>query len=505
MPKILLTVMCVLALGLGACGGSGKKAVAILGGTAAEQRAAVFTAIEDATAAVAALDGESTDAEVTAATEALAAARKAVTDADTLSGEERNGFEKLIASADKDLGEKRSLIAEAREDRRMNAAANVERLFTALGGRGIADIRIAVRHGAAPTMSGTVLGTPPTTVADLETAGATGQLGGWRGGTYAAADAAAGTADTVVLYTNIEATGTQPFSGEGGRYGTANGLDGDGNLPIAAGTDATLIASAAFPTGPGIRTHEAGTEGTAQIAGSFDGAAGVYVCTPATDSACTSSVRHGGGYTLAGGDWKFVPAAGAVVATMDTEYQYFGWWQRATEDGYALGTFHAGSGSAADELSGLAALQGEATYRGPAVGRVAIRPQIGEGTAGDFTATAMLAVDFGDATAGGTVEGTVEGFRVDGVSMPSWSVELGTAGIDADGAIAAGASGTAVTAWSIGGNVLAAPPPAQPSTWSGQFHDVDEDRVPATATGAFEASYGSLGRMTGAFGTTRQP
>ena len=228
-----------------------------------------------------------------------------------------------------------------------------------------------------------------------------------------------------------------------------------------------------------------------------------------TDSACTSSVRHGGGYTLAGGDWKFVPAVGAVVATIDTEFQYFGWWQRETGDGHDGGHFPCRlreRGGRVVELSGLAALQGEATYRGPAVGRVAIRPQIGDGTAGDFTATATLVVDFGDVTAGGTVEGTIDGFRVDGVSMPSWSVELGTAGIDAAGAIAAGTAGTAVTAaWSIGGNVLAAPTPAQPLTWSGQFHDVGDDRVPATATGTFEASHGGLGRMTGAFGTTRQP
>ena len=502
MSKLLVTVMCVLALGLGACGGSGKRAVAILGGTAAEQRAAVFEAIGDATAAVAALDGESTDADIAAAVDAIAAARQAVTDADTLSGEERDGFEKLIASVDKDLEEKRSVIAQAREERRMSAAANVERLFAALGSPGIADIRVAVRHGAAPTLSGTVLGTPPTTVADLETAGATGQLGGWRGGAYTAADAGAGTADTVTLYTNIEAPGTQPFSGEGGKYGTADGLDSDGNLPIAADTDATLIASSAFPTGPGIRTHDADMDGMARVAGSFDGAAGAYVCTPATDGACTSSVRHGGGYTLAGGDWKFVPATGAMVATTDTEFQYFGWWQREAGDGYALAAFHAGVGGAADEFSGLVALQGQATYRGPAVGRVAIRPQIGDGTAGDFTATATLAVDFGDDAAGGTVAGTVDGFTVDGVSMPSWSVALGTAGIAADGAIAAGASGAAATAWSIGGNVLA---PPQPATWSGQLHDVDDDQVPATATGTFAAGYGGLGRMTGAFGTTRQP
>ena len=498
MSKILLTVMCVLALGLGACGSSGKKAVASLVDTAAEQRGAVVKAIRVATDAVHDLDGESTDAEVDAAAAAIAAARKAVTDADTLSGEERDGYGKLIAPLDRDLDDKRKIIAKAREDERMRAAADVGRLFAALSRPGIGDIRAAVRYGAPPRMSGTVPGTPPASIADLETAGVAGQLGGWRGGTYTASDSDAGTADTVVLYTNVEAPGTQPFSGEGGKYGTANGLDGDGNLPIVAGTDATLIASSAFPTGPGIRTHEAGMDGTAQVVGSFDGAPGAYMCTPAQGGACTSSVKHGGGYTLAGGAWKFVPAANAMVPKPDAEFQYFGWWQRKTGDSYAVSAFHAGEGGAADEFASLAALQGRATYRGPSTGKFALRPQVGEASAGDFTATATLRVDFGDGAVEGTVEGTVGDFTVDGVSRP-WSVELRTAGIGADGSIAAAGNNTASTVWSIDGNAA-----ASSSTWSGQFHDVGADRVPAVATGTFRASYEALGHMVGAFGATQQ-
>lgn len=492
MSKILVTLMCVTALGLAGCGGSGKKAVAGLAGTAAEQRAAVLKAIGEATDAVVGLDGESTDAEVAAATRAVAAARKAVTDADTLSGTEKNELNRQISSLERSL-------EEAQQALRRSAAADVERLFTALGRPGISGIRAAVRHGAAPEMSGTIPGAPPTSVSGLETSGSAGQLGGWRGGAYTAAGEDGGTADTVVLYTNIEAPGTQPFAGEGGKYGTANGLDADGNLPISAGTDATLIASSAFPTGPGIRTHEAGTDGTARVAGSFDGASGAYVCAPAADGACTSSVRHGGGYALAGGSWKFVPAEGAMVATADTEFQYFGWWQRRTGDSLAVGTFHAGDGGAADEFASLAALQSTAIYRGPAAGKVAVQSRVDVGPAGDFTATATLRVDFGDATAAGTVEGTVSGFRVEGVSIPFWSVALGTAGIGADGSIGAGGGNTASTVWSIDGNAAA----SSPSAWSGQFHDVGGEGVPAAATGAFEASYDGIGRMTGAFGTAQ--
>lgn len=77
---------------------------------------------------------------------------------------------------------------------------------------------VTVVHGAAPTMGGTVPGTPPATVTDLRTAvvaGSTVTANGWAGGTYTAEDSAAGTADEVVLYTDIEPPETRPFSGEG--------------------------------------------------------------------------------------------------------------------------------------------------------------------------------------------------------------------------------------------------------------------------------------------------
>ena len=140
----------------------------------------------------------------------------------------------------------------------------------------------------------------------------------------------------------------------------------------------------------------------------------------------------------------------------------------------------------------------KATYRGPSVGKFALKPQVGEASAGDFTATATLQVDFGDTAVEGTVEGTVGGFTVNGVSMP-WSVELRTAGIGADGSIAAVGNNTAITVWSIGGNAA-----TSTSTWSGQFHDVNDDRVPSAATGTFRASYDALGHMVGAFGTALQ-
>lgn len=486
--KKLMVVSCAFALvlGLAACSDSVRKAVVDVVDTAAEELATVTRAIKVAQDAVAALSGVSTDADVAAASAAIAAARQAVTDADTLDSAAKDEFSDLIDRID------RSLVL-ARDERRRA----VGRLSAALGGDGISDIRVVVRHGAAPTMAGTVPGTPAVAVTGLETeavAGSALTAGGWTSGKYKATDGATGPVDTVALYTNIEAPGMQPFSGDTGKY--SDRLDDEGNLPIVAGVDPTLIASSAFPTGPGIRTHPAEASGVVEVAGIFDGARGTYVCTPSVASDCTSSVRDGGGIQLLGG-WKFVPAAGAEVTKRDTEYQYFGWWLRAGSR-YAFGAFHAGVGAAAGEFASLAQLQGTATYRGPAAGMFALQPQGATATWGEFTARATLEVDFGNDVVPGTVEGTVSDFRVDGrPTSSSWSVTLGEARIGADGGIAAGG-----TAWSIDGTAGPVPSSPQPE-WRGQLHDVNAEGVPGAATGVFEAAYGEVGRMVGAFGATR--
>ena len=486
--------VCALALGLAACSGGGGGSS---GPTTEEQRAAIEELIQAAEEAVLKVITAPDDLPlapdvIDAALEAVAAARAALTSADGLSDSEILALDTAISVFERSLTEKRR-EATAREARRLSAV---------IAGARITGIRAAVGRSEAPSMSGIVPGNPAVPVVGLQTAaaGVTRSVDGWRGGTYRAANAEV--SDTVFLYTNIEAPGTRPFSGEGGKYDTANGLDTDGNLPIVGTTDTTLVTSAAFPSGPGIVSHEPEADGTVRIVGSFDGASGVYVCTPTTGGECTSSVRHGGGYSLAGGSWKFVPAAGAEVSAPDIEYQYFGWWLRQTGDASSIGIFHVGLGSALDEFRNLPALQGPATYRGPAVGKFAIEPRIGEPSAGDFAATATLEVDFGDASDLGTVVGNVGDFTVNGEEK-TWSVALGSARIRSDGSIVASGTDAARTIWSISGNEGATP--ATPPTWSGQLHDVGVHSVPAVLTGAFEASYDEIGGMIGAFGTTRQP
>ncbi len=480
--NILIAALAAGALGLAGCGGGGGGGSSG-GGDAAAQRAAVADAIGDARGAVDALADGAGSALLGAARRAVSAARDAVAGADALSDPEKEAHLTTLAVIEDALD-----AAGTRE---------IAGLRAALDGAPIAAVSPTVAHGAAPVLSGNVPGGPP--VAGLATeavAGTSVSAGGWAGARYAASDETAGTADTIVFYTDIEPPGSQPFAGMDGKYGAADGLDSDGNLPIVVADHATLIASAAFPTEPAIRTHEAGTDGMVSVAGTFDGAAGRYVCDP-TGAACTSSIRSGGGFALAGGaGWIFVPGPGAMVAKPDAAYRWFGWWQRDAGGSTAIGAFHGGAGGEAADFADFALLQGSATYRGPAAGRYVLDPVLGEAEDGDFTARATLMVDFADAAGAGSVTGTVDAFVAGGARV-DWSVALGTAALTAGGGIAAGA-----TSWTIGGQEGAA---AGSPAWSGRFHDVDADRVPQTATGSFTASYGDIGRMSGAFGADRAP
>ncbi len=461
-------------------------------------------AIRTARDAIGALTTTSPAAQLRAAENAVMAAKKAVEETSALSDEEKEAHETTISVIEGNLDAAKARIRMARSDK-------VARLTAALAAKRINEVAITAEHGKAPTLRGTVPGTPPISVTDLETTAVAGSVvtepgGVWMSGVYTAADAGAGTSDQVVLYTDLDAPRPRPFSGEMGKYGAADGINDAGELVIGPATDATLIAASEFPTTTGNVVHEAGANGRVELAGTFDEARGTYVCTPAMDNDCTSSIRRGGGIALAGGGgWAFVPEEGATVTEPDRAYHYFGWWLRVAANGRdAIGTFHGGVGDAQDftALPTLQTLQGKpAIYRGPAVGQFVLNPQIGAAQAGEFTARAELRVDFGDDAALGTVTGTVDDFTVEGEAV-NWSVELQSAAIDADGGITSDdTKHQARTVWVIDGEQGTL---TDSSEWSGQFHDVDEKQVPNVATGTFEAVYGELGRLSGAFGTTAE-
>ena len=237
-------------------------------------------------------------------------------------------------------------------------------------------------------------------------------------------------------------------------------------------------------------THAAGPDGVAEVVGNYDDAPGTYVCTPATDNDCTSSIRSGGGIALAGGGgWKFVPDEGATVADPDTQYSYFGWWLRATGGRFFVGVFDGGEGGDAQDFVDLPQLQGTATYSGPAAGKFVIDPQIGRALAGEFTADAELEVDFGDDSALGTVTGTVDGFMANAMRWRGRSSSSRPQSAPTEPSRPA----ARVRRAPCGRSTISRGRPQDLRPWRGQFHDVDENKVPNVATGTFGATYGDFG------------
>ena len=170
---------------------------------------------------------------------------------------------------------------------------------------------------------------------------------------------------------------------------------------------------------------------------------------------------------------------------------WFGWWAKYTveDDEWAFEAKHGGvvSATVADDLTGTA------TYRGTAAGRYAVhQPAGGTSGAGSFRASARLEANFDS----NTVSGQITGFSND----PGWEVTLKRGAIsEASVSVGVGAPNTLGVTWSINGA------PRDSGEWEAQFYSnlpLSESMgvVPYGIAGTFEADYGSVARMIGAFG-----
>jgi hypothetical protein len=151
------------------------------------------------------------------------------------------------------------------------------------------------------------------------------------------------------------------------------------------------------------------------------------------------------------GAWTFTPAKIEDVKVQgvvpDPDYLSFGYWVQATEkDGettYGVSTFYGGkqvfTGSQANLDASMAALEGSATYKGPATGMFVLktftlgddnRPVATPSSSGQFTADAALTANFGGDQFGHEsnyeIDGTVSNFRdgSGGMIDENWEVEL---------------------------------------------------------------------------------
>ena len=229
---------------------------------------------------------------------------------------------------------------------------------------------------------------------------------------------------------------------------------------------------------------------TSPISGTFDGVSGTFRCA-ATPSATACSVRNtGAGYVLGDGTWTFRTSKTAKVSVADDRFMYFGWWRRRATASDTF-TYRVFSQPTADLTgSGFNDLGGSAVYEGPAIGQYAIHPPLGTSLShGEFNATARFTANFGT----NTLSGTVSEFDV----APGWSLALqGAAGNMADGSIDAGN-----VSWTIEGTTQTG------GMWTGYFHsEVDPyaGHQPDGLTGTFDADYGGVGKLRGAYGAHRR-
>ena len=183
------------------------------------------------------------------------------------------------------------------------------------------------------------------------------------------------------------------------------------------------------------------------------------------------------------GDWLFAPDSTAMVHVPDYAHSYFGWWMNEGEGSYGLQSFAGGAGLPAGMGNLEAAMEGPATYRGPAEGIWAtVDTSGGQVTAagsGEFTAEAVLTANFFAALDAGVVAGEIASFRDEtGRSVAGWRVVLQSAGLT---------SGAPSFAAETSGEV--GPGSSGEGSWEGRFHGTagaETNARPSHVTGRFD-------------------
>ena len=489
------------------------------------QRADIKAKLDAAQTAVGAVDNDSTDAELTDADNAIAAAKAAIAAAEDVPAAEKTANTGTVTALEAQLADAKTARMAAMDDEQMAAdaamMADARKLHKGIGDDPLAAARVGA-YGTgtdANKISVTTGATGVTAQLLSEDKDATVAANhGWTGKKYTASGTGVTGTYEAYVYSNVGA------AKQGAKFNSGTG-DGNVGFALASGAlaidaDATNVAkrivSPSFDHSAGYKTFklpDPNPSGATMITipGSYYGVAGRYACTPATAADGCRVNRAADGYTLAltgdgGGTWTFTPTDpnARVTESPDTSYASYGWWLHKSADGktFTASAFTDNKGTAPDTISGIhATLRGTATYMGGAAGKYALYSSTG-GTndAGHFTARATLEADFN----ADMITGTIDQFMgADGQSR-NWSVELKKSGLSDAGAIGSGtdAAGDSIsmaeTVWTIGGTAAAAD-----GQWSGQLQE-STDGVPQVATGTFHSTYSTSGQMVGAFGATKQ-
>ena len=326
---------------------------------------------------------------------------------------------------------------------------------------------------------------------------------------------------------------TKPGSG---RYNGAPTITGDDDeaAQIASRAQFWMLASSpdGFPAkppsgtdtsrdyfGPGDDPANAGKQPTdddynangEKVMGTFDGVTGYFECL--NDAGCT--VRHSASMGLSSHDqattstvaeWQFVAASStSTVATTrpDGDFVKIGWWRHVPDFSsgtHRFATFYTGRDPFM--ASSVQALEGKATYKGPAVGMYVSRRGGGSLAAieGRFTALATLEADFGgdltDDTADSTDWGMISGKVTDFVAhtgladLGDWQVTLGEASLEEGGNFVGTFSGDTAD----DENSRANGRHFDTGGWEGQFYGnggTTNTSYPGTVAGQFDARWGT--------------
>ena len=235
------------------------------------------------------------------------------------------------------------------------------------------------------------------------------------------------------------------------------------------------------------------------------------------NTACNIVLGEDGAVTTITG-YRFTGSRGAVTAVTATDatennnYLMFGLWLDENDDSTvdAFGAFAVGGTGYEDAIA--VAVTGTATYMGKAAGA---HHKTGEGV-NWFDGDASLTANFGDATAPGSIYGSISNIRVAGGEAMSDSIILGQTTLTADSA-------------TFGGAAFMGDPTAPGATthefdgtWSGSFFgpttddtdtaDVDESvTAPLAAAGTFGVTKSEgtgddmvVESFVGAFGAHKQ-
>ena len=535
----------VFALTLAGCGGGGGGSTTTdpdptpMPDPAIAQRAAIKSAIDMASTAVAAVDNDSSDADVTAADNAVAAARGAITAATDVPAEEKTANTGTVDALEARLSAAKKTrmaaldAAQTAADAAMVATA--AKLFTGIekqagtfnptGGSLAVTDRVAGwdSDGNIEVGDGRIGEATRRIYVDLyEDEDATvAPLYGWEGKRFAvAADDTRNfvkNAYEAVVYSNVgEPTKGKKFGGptvptanDDFQYQVTNGeLTG---VTLTDAAQAERIDLTGVTRTAGTETFELPVPNpnnvqNIQVPGTFHGVPGTYVCDTGASrtDACTAAVAAKG-FTLVG-TWSFRPTDANVRLTdsPDANYASYGWWLRTDEAGNLYASaFHHDRGTAPAAVT-VNNLNGTATYNGGAAGKYAIAPATaGTSDAGHFTARATLTAKFGDADGGGEnnrLSGVIDTFMVGDGESRDWSVKLNEDALSDAGALGVGSTDN-TTVWSIGGVAGVA---NDESEWFAQLKEAGTDGVPNVVTGVFNVEYGNTGKMVGGFGAKRQ-